>query len=365
MADNDYWYAQEGKDQDVVVSSRIRLARNLASFPFPDCFKSDDGERVQTLIFDAFSNSDSPDNFKCISTQVWNDLTRDIFIEKGVLDEKRTSAGGKMIPCTGLVLRNDGKVSCTINEDDHLKISSFAGGFDVEKAFRQAKDTDDQLQKSLQFAASYEFGFLTCNIKDSGSGMKVSVRLHLPSLTFLGRVKEFVDDVTSRNLEITAVFGSGNETASSLGCLYQVSTRSSSNGSEADQIACLVSAVTQLIEKERKARIECIEKKRTYVYNEILRAVAVTKFAVLVELREGIEILSKIKWGLNLGLLEGIENTSIISLFYGIQKAHLKFLLKNTKFEVEEDIVEEDQKIDRSRSIILREAMEKVQLLEK
>lgn len=359
MAENDYWYAQKGPENDVVISSRIRLSRNLVNFPFPQKYTKDDAERVETLLFDAFSHLSAPEKFQTIPKKLLNEKNRKIFIERGVLDEK-------MFQNSSAVIKIDGKVTCSINEEDHLKIASFTSGFDVEGAYKNAKELDDELQKTVQFAANYEFGFLTANIKDSGSGMKASVRVHLPSLTFLEKMNEVMDELTQQNLDIEVVFGAGKEKCSALGGIYDISTKLASFGSETDQIGNLVVAVKSLIKKERKARAECAKNCVTRIYNEILRAYSIAKFAVLVDAREGIEILSKLKWGKDLKIISGIQETDIFSLLYGSQEAHLEFLIKQAKFEIEVDINGDEEMIhQRVRSLILRESLEKAELLEK
>lgn len=359
MAENDYWYAQKGPENDVVISSRIRLSRNLVNFPFPQKYTKDDAERVETLLFDAFAHLSAPENFQVIPKKLLNERNRKIFVERGVLDEK-------LYQNSSAVIKIDGKVNCAINEEDHLKIASFTSGFDLEGAFKNAKELDDELQKTVQFAANYEFGFLTANIKDSGSGMKASVRVHLPSLTFLEKMNEIVEEISKQSLDIDVVFGSGKEKYSALGGIYDISTKLASFGSEADQIGNLVVAVKALIKKERKARSECVKMHVTRIYNEVLRAYSIAKFATLVDPREGIEILSKLKWGKDLKIISGIQETDIFSLLYGSQESHLEFLIKQAKFEIELDLNgDEDMVRQRVRSLLLRESLEKSILLEK
>jgi len=355
---DDAWYAENGIDNDVVLSTRLRLSRNLANFTFPSVLKADEAQRVQTLIFDSFGRCSTPDLFQAIPVCGLDSTGAKILAERGVIESSTLKNEG-----TGIVMRTDGKVCCTVNDQDHVRISAFTAGLDCEKTYALCRLVDDELQNTVQFAASYEFGFLTSNIKDAGSGMKVSARVHLPSITFAGLLREVVKETDSQNIEIRACFGAGNETASALGCFYQVSTKNGGTGSEAEQMANLVAAVKYLTDKERSLRGECKAKHLTQVKDKVSRSFALSKFASLINLREGCEMISDIKWGVNLGLLNGIENADLTALLYRIQEGHLEYVIKSGTFTFTDDISNDEKlKVQRLRALILQEAFDKLKI---
>ena len=352
----DAWYAFQGAENDVVLSTRVRLARNLANFPFPNKFKEDDAFRVQNLVFDAFSHCEEPDKFQGVVSSELDDLGALILEERGVLDSNSAKVEG-----SGIIVRTDGKVSCEINSTDHVRLAAFVPGLDGNGAFSLCAKVDDELQNTLQFAADYDIGYLTSNVADCGSGMKVSCRVHLPSLSFSGKILDLFSSLNSKEIVVSDCFGAGNLPSSSLGFYYQVSTKISGNGTELDQIASLVSAVKYLAENERRERDVVLRNRQTELRNRIYRSYAKMKFSSLLDEREAIEIISDIKWGKNLGFFAGIEDSELCALLYRIQKGHLQFVLRSRKFNFPADISEDKAlKTNYLRTLILQEAFESI-----
>jgi protein arginine kinase len=346
------WYTYDGADSDVVVSTRARLARNLANFQFPGTARADDADRVRALVFDSFAHLENADDFHLMNSDALGTLGARILAERGVIDVPAAS---------GVVMRSDGRVSCLVNSVDHVRISAFAPGLNCSDTFENCRIIDEGLQKTLQFAASYEFGYLTASINDAGSGLKLSVRVHLPSLSFSGETENVFRGLREKGLSVTSVYGTGDDYGQSLGAYYQISTLSSFTGSELDQIASLEGAGKYIAETERKFRSKCAENKPTAVHNIILRSFAAAKFSALMPLRESISVISSVKWGLDMGIISGIDDNALCGLLYRVQNGHLEFLLQNGNFTFEDDIKDNlPQKIERLRALILQEAFEKI-----
>jgi protein arginine kinase len=357
---NDAWYAYDGPDNDVILSTRIRLARNLANFPFPRNFKNDDGVRIRTLIFDSFAQGQNPDSYQALAASELDDLGGRILSERGIISRIQPDAASSSV---GIVMRTDGRVACTINDTDHVRIASFVPGLNGDQAYALCRDVDDALQKAVQFAASYDFGFLTTSLSDTGSGMKASVFAHLPSVTFSGKIIDVFTGLQNKGIAVGACFGSGSEPGSALGSYYQISTTGAENGSEFDQLAVLVSSARYLAELERRTRTDCLERNHTSMVDRVYRAYAKVKFASLVPLRESVETISVIKWGYDAGILSGIDDATLCALLYRVQDGHLQFILKNGSFSFEKDIqANSGLQIERLRAVILQEAFEKLEV---
>jgi len=273
----------------------------------------------------------------------------------------------------GIVMRTDGKVSCTVNMQDHVRIASFSSGLEVEKALGVCHEVDEGIQKSVQFAASYEFGYLTSSLFDAGSGMKLSFRVHLPSLSALSRIPAVIKDMQARGMTFTSCYGAGGSDAvcgsggigTSLGAYYQVSGTNCLSGTEFDQAAAVTAAGRQLAELERTARGECLEKMPTSIRNEVYRSYALSRFSQFLSFREAIDIISGLKWGKDMGLLTGINDAELHALLYRVQQAHLEFVLKSGSFNFEKDIADNtEKKVCRLRALILQEAFEDIHLAE-
>ena len=353
-AGTDAWYAYAGPENDVVLSTRVRLARNLANFPFPTHFKLDDAERVQSLVFDSFAHGQNPDRFQALATSDLDELGAKILTERGVLTD-----GVQKAPGSGIVMRTDGKIACTVNDGDHVRISAFVPGLDGDAAYALCHELDAQLQQTLQFAASYDFGFLTSRITDCGSGMKVSMRVHLPSISFNGKLADCFKTLQEKGVDIAACFGSGQGQGTSLGAYYQIATRNSAVGSEFDQMAAIVAAVKYLAECERREREAVLQQRPTELQDAVLRAYALAKFSSLMPQRESVDIIAKLKWGKDTGLVSGIADSELCALLYRIQDGHLQFVLKNGTFHFPADIAEDRAlQAQRLRALIVQEAFE-------
>lgn len=344
----DAWYAAPGDDDDVVLSTRVRLARNLANFPFPESCDDDEAVRIQNIIFDAFNHFPNGDAYQSVPLAVVEPLGAKILSERGLFENNFG---------TGLVMRLDGISSCLINCVDHVRIASFSPGLALNAAYSSSRDVDSQLQERVQFAASYDFGYLTANALDSGSGMKVSVKVHLPSMSYAGKIPELIKMADKKGFVVTACYGSGSKPGSSLGSFYQISSAQSVSGNEIDQLAALISFAKNICESERKFRLDYADNKVTAVRDSILRAFAAARFCVLMELRESIEIVSNVKWGLDLGYIKGAKDFELSSLLYRAQSGHLGFLLKTGNFKFENDVADNDElKEQRLRAIIVQDA---------
>jgi protein arginine kinase len=364
FVDNEAWYAADGPEQDVVISTRLRLARNLANFPFPEYERGDDGERVQALVFDAFSRMDNPDAFQAISTGRLDSLGKRILAERGVLPYemlRQYGAANNVTP--GIVVRSDGRLTCTVNDGDHVRISSFVAGLDTAFVWETAHEVDEKMQECLQFAASHEFGYLTSQLSDAGSGMKLTAQVHLPCVSLDGQLLNTLGAAGERGFSFSASFGAGTTAGSSLGAYYNVTNNNSFTGNEFDQLASLSAAAVYLADFERKLRKTVAENKPTILRDRVYKSFANAKYASFLTERDAIACLSDIKLGKDTGLVSGISYNELSAMLFRIKEAHLGFIAKSVNFAFEKDVAEStDLMISRMRSLIVHEALENVQL---
>jgi len=365
--ENDAWYTDKGDEADVVLSTKVRIARNLANFPFPVKMKGRDAERVQSLVFDAFNHLENGEKFQAIQADKLDLLSSHILEERGILSPSEVSSATRD---TGVILRTDGRVSCTVNVVDHVRISSFVAGMAFEQAVKLAKDVDLGLQKTVQFAASYDFGYLTSSLTDAGSGEKISLKVHLPSISALGRIGSLIMEMNERGIGFAAAYGSGSTgfvsgigKGSSLGAYYEIRSLDSQSGTEFDQMTSIAAAAKKIVEYERVARAECSSSMPSDIRNFLFRALALARSSVFVPLREAVEIISAVKWALDMNLLTGIDDSVLFALLYRIQEAHLEYVLKNGSFNFEKDISGTVKKNARLRALILQEAFEDIKLM--
>lgn len=341
------WFAQPGNYDDVILSTRVRLIRNLADFPFPSRMSQDDVERIKSLAYDAFSGDE---NYKFIDMA---DLTApgvQILKDKNILKNQK---------CSAVVLNYvDESTSCLINEADHIKLSTFVSGLDCEKAMSKAYKLDEFLQQKLQFAASIDFGYLTSHIKDCGSGMKISVRIFIPSIVLSGNLEAIVSIVQEKKLTIKPVFKT-EAIADFSNCIFDIAASNSSDGNEFDQMAVIQSVGMLILKTERKIREEFADNNPTVVLNFFKQNYAKALYSLLLSYEEGVSIVSAVKWGLQLRLITGVTDSELNALFFRLKDGHLKYLCDNFSFTFEEDIKSsQNLQIKRLRTIVIQQAFE-------
>ena len=369
------WYAEDGDENDVVLSTRIRLARNLANFVFPCQSSTDDANRVQTLVFDAFKKVPHSEHYQQVGTDQLDFFARQLLVERSVLPERsyterninnpQTDIFRKFECVPGVVVRTDGRISCLVNGRDHVSISSLTAGYNTSSPWQLCRQIDSILQQSLQFAASYDFGFLTSDLKDAGSGMKASVRLFLPGLLQTQQIQQVMEEVSKKNCQLEPAFGGTSVPYAALGACYQLSSLYATSGGEEQQLGEFDMVVTELCEKERKARTSYAESRPTMLRHIISRMFAVMRYSRFIDCSEAIDIISTLQLGISVGLIMGISYRELHALMYRIRNAHLDYLYKDKElnFAFELDVLEHPVLIiSRLRALLLQEALEKVQI---
>ena len=345
-AGENVWFSMPGNCDDIVISTRARLARNLADFPFPSKMSIDDKSRVQSLVYDAFSGAE---DWRFIDMSQISEPGKQILRDKNILAED----------CGAVVINyGDESSSCIVNGTDHIKLTSFSSGLDCEKVMEKVYKTDEFLQTKLQFAANIDFGYLTSQIKDCGTGLKFSVRVFLPSIVLSGQFESIVSLVHSKKMAIKPIFKS-EQIADFSNCLFDISTTSSAEGTELDQMAGIHSVVSVILKKERKIRSNFADNNPTVVLNFFKQSYARAMYSLLLSYEEAVSIISAVKWGLQLKLVKGITETELNGLYYRVKDGHLKYLCDNFAFTFEDDIKGSSVlQIKRLRTIVIQQAFE-------
>ncbi|MCR5288988.1 MAG: hypothetical protein K6E51_03225, partial [Treponema sp.] len=273
---SDAWYACSGECDDVVVSTRIRLARNLANFPFPDRCSAAVVEQIQSIVFDSFTRIPDAEKYNVFSIQNLEESGMNVLKERGFISPPYG---------TGLVLRSDSKGYCVINSRDHIRLAGISAGLAAESAFAMCHTMDENLQQVMQFAASYDFGFLTASLGDVGSGMKASLRVHLPSILYMDRLQNLAAEIERRGFAIKATFALDSKSKGALGDFYDVCSLSAFDGNELDQLIALTSIGKYIVEQERLCRQEGLESKPTRLHDIVYRAYALIKYSRFISLQ--------------------------------------------------------------------------------
>jgi protein arginine kinase len=335
---------REGPHNKIVLSSRVRLARNLKGLAFPGWAKK--VERVKTLeiirpaveslalMGDSFS--ESMDNLTV--------MDKNILVERHLISREHAakSAG------SGLVLNRDESLCVMINEEDHLRMQALRPGLQLKQAWGAIDQVDTKLEKKLDYAFSPDLGYLTACPTNLGTGIRVSAMLHLPGLVLAEQINQIIQAVNKLGLAVRGLYGEGTE---ALGNVFQVSNQMTLGEAESDIVERLNKVLSQIIEHEENARQTLIEKKPKSVYNHIGRAYGILANAHSISSKETMNLLSLMRLGVDLGMFPDLERWQVDELFIVTQPAHLQKRFSEKLSAEERDLLRADMLRERLRSV--------------
>ncbi|MBT3272454.1 MAG: hypothetical protein HN368_04825 [Spirochaetales bacterium] len=338
------WFQEVGANYDVVLSSRARLSRNLSSHRFPMFLESDEESEVQSDILSAFQDIESVSGY---DTSLIGDLApteRRMMMERNYITQQFSLHNHK-----AAIMRLDQKISGMINEIDHLRISCMKGGLSLVDCWHSLDALDSSLEGTLNYAVSLEWGYLSAEVANTGTGLRASVMLHLPALVRSSIIEKAMKAVVQVGMTVKGFFGNDEN---SLGDLYQISNQLGLGISEKELIEKLDAIVSQLVHYERKAREELLEKQRTELEDEVMRALGILSHCRLLSASEAIQLLASIRFGAALGLLAApIER--ITAMLFLTQKAHIQYLIGSNETGADTKL------IDQMRAELVRDTLER------
>ncbi|NLY89528.1 MAG: protein arginine kinase [Firmicutes bacterium] len=315
------WIKESGPEGEVVLSSRIRLARNLRDLPFPHYAGEKQLEEVINLTEKALKQP-APDKgrLKLVRLDAIDQLERMVLLEKHLISPNLV----KNPAHRGVILRDDECLAIMINEEDHLRIQAMLSGLQLDKAWELADKIDDYLEASLDYAFDEERGYLTACPTNVGTGLRVSVMVHLPALGMVGQVKKVLAALAHVGLNVRGVYGEGTE---SVGNLFQISNQVTLGHSEEDLVGKLVSLTRQVVEQEKTARRALLKESRVQLENKVYRAYGLLTQSRLLNSHEAMLLLSDLLLGVEAGLVPTVRAQAVKELFLLIRVAILQQLI--------------------------------------
>ena len=300
------------------MSSRVRLARNLASGAFPGWAKKP--ERVQ--ILEAIRPAvESLPEMKGAFAEAMDNLTsldKQILVERHLISREHAakSAG------SGLVVNHDESLCVMINEEDHLRMQALRPGLQIKEAWAAIDRVDTELEEKLNVAFDNNLGYLTACPTNLGTGIRVSAMLHLPGLVLGEQINPIIQSVNKLGLAVRGLYGEGTQAS---GNFFQFSNQITLGQPEEEIISNLEGVIRQVITHEREAREYLRKKRKAKMDDQIWRALAALKAARVMSSSEAIQLLSLVQVGIDVGVLEGqVNHDDLNQLFLLIQPAHLQ-----------------------------------------
>lgn len=313
------WMSGEGPDSDIVFSSRVRLARNLRSQPFPMLATDSQAKEVIRLATEVINTPDfkSLGNYERLVLSDLTGLEKRVLVEKHLIsphlaNESRNGA---------VILSENEAVSIMVNEEDHLRIQCLFPGFQLQEAYRMADKIDNVFEQHLDYAFDERRGYLTSCPTNVGTGIRASVMMHLPALVLTQQINRILNAISQIGLVVRGIYGEGSEAA---GNLFQVSNQITLGHSEDEIIANLYSVAKQIIEHERAARKTLLENNKIKFEDKLCRSYGILANARIIESKEAATRLSDLRLAIDMGLIQGISPKIINELMVLIQPGFLQ-----------------------------------------
>lgn len=326
------WINNYGEVGNIVLSSRIRLARNIKKVAFPERLDENKGKELVKTIENAFYNSPyTKDNFKSIYLWDEDENIRRSYFEKHFISPKLINNYEK----SAFILDKDETVSIMVNEEDHIRLQCITAGLNLQEAYEMADKVDNLLEENLDYAFDEKFGYLTACPTNLGTGLRASVMVHLPALSINNEMSGVLNAVTQVGMTIRGLYGEGSKAE---GDLYQISNQVSLGLSEDDILNNLNAVVNQIIYQENWSR-ENIMKKRSYeLQDKISRSLGILKSAVLLNSKECLNLLSYVRMGVEMGIIKDVNKEVLNRLIVETQPATLQSIYQNNLSDKERDL---------------------------
>jgi len=308
------WYNDSTSQNDIVLSTRIRLARNLKGIPFPGKMTKDDAEKVISLVETALDEMNY--TFIKYDMQVLSAIEKQRLVEERYISPNLASS--KLPSCA--YISEDNNVSIMVNEEDHLRIQCIYGGFEDEKAYDLITKIDGYLSEKLDYAVHEKYGHLTSCLTNVGTGMRISCMMHLPAICKANIADSLFAALGKLGVTVRGMYGEGSKAS---GYLFQISNQMTLGMSEKEILDRFNDVVNQLITKERDLRKALLKQQGATLEDKIMRSYGILKTARLLSTKEMLSLFSNVRWGISLGLITNLEPRVINSLMVETSPAHL------------------------------------------
>ena len=309
----------------VVISTRVRLARNLAGFNFPGTSEVSQLKNICQAVVAASLKNKIFGRFKIY--QLYPEQLDEI--DKGILLERRLISKEFIQRKEGnvLLLKSNEQASVMVNEEDHLRIQVIKPGFNLEKAYEEIVQIDERLAQELPYAFSEKLGHLTSCPSNVGTGMRASVMLHLPGLVKDGKIEQVTRSLKSLQLAVRGFWGEGSE---NVGDFFQISNQVTLGEAEEVTIKHLSETIEDVIEQELISRKNLVENKNNFILDTIGRAYGILNYCRILSYKEAVELSGNLRLGVNLGFLESISLEDVNNFLLNMGQAYLSKKLLNT-----------------------------------
>jgi len=326
------WIKAETSFEDIVISSRVRLARNLQNYSFPNKLDTHKGREVVAIVEEAFYKSAyMEENFESIYMWDNDDITNKSFLEKHLISDKLIANKDRAT----FIKDSNETISIMINEEDHLRLQCIVGGLNLKEAYKEINKIDNLLEESLDFAYDKDLGYLTTCPTNVGTGLRASVMVHLPALTKSGAIDGMINMLSKMGLTIRGLFGEGSK---GHGNIYQISNQVTLGPSEEEIIDNLLAVINNIISEEKSAREKYMKSYEHETKDSIMRSLGILRYANVITSKEALNLLSYVRLGVEVGIIKDIDKKLLNSLMVDMLSSTMQLKLGLVMNEKERDI---------------------------
>lgn len=326
------WLKGRGPESDIVMSTRIRLARNLANYPFIRRCTDIDRANIESAVRERLTDDEHFRELTFINVAELENVDRQFLVERQLISREHANSDG----ARAVAIDELERLSLMVNEEDHLRIQVMKSGLDLTGAWEQINELDDHIESRVRFAFHPQYGYLTGCPTNVGTGMRVSVLVHLPALVITQQIEKVFRSLQRINLVVRGLYGEGTQ---AMGDFYQVSNQITLGKSEQELLDQVEDVIPVIIDYERKARDFLVSEKQNDLFDQVSRAYGTLQNAQQISSEETMFLLSRVRMGINLGLIGDLEIPQVNELFIRTQPAHLQ-KLRHTSLDTDQRNIE-------------------------
>lgn len=328
------WLDASGPESDVIISSRVRIARNLVGYPFPHLLGYDNADKIIYAVQSAIESPAMKEPVGELELSRMTELSpteRQILVEKHLISPDMLEHPEKR----GVVLSEDEVIGIMINEEDHLRVQCLLPGLQLKECWNLANTVDDGLEQILDFAFVEEMGYLTSCPTNVGTGLRASVMLHLPALVMTQQINSILTTLSKLGLTVRGLYGEGTQ---ATGNLFQVSNQVTLGLTEDEIIDNLIMVAMQLVTQERAARRVLYKEQQHQIEDRVWRAYGLLKYARTINSMDTMNLLSDLRLGVDLNIIPNIPGGLVMELIVMTRPAFLNKLKGEELNPVQRDI---------------------------
>ena len=312
------WLTKDGPSSDIVLSSRIRVARNLERMSFTSVASEKSFKDTAELIREGIEKTKSLSSMILVSVSKISEVDQNVLVERHLISRDLIEIKGERL----IVVNPSQTISLMVNEEDHIRLQGIKEGFQLKELWKVVDEIDTELERVLEFAFSVKYGYLTACPTNTGTGMRASVMMHLPALVLTKQINKVIEAVVKLGLTVRGLHGEGTE---ATGDFFQISNQITLGHSEADILDNIERIVKQVIEHEQSARKILMQETKVQIEDRIWRAYGLLKHSRIMTSEEAINLMSAVRLGIGLGHIHDIDRKVLSVLMILTKPGHIQF----------------------------------------